>query len=107
MDGDVRVAVTGQTMRMLDPDAAEPELLACLQAVNIIAGAHTNGRGGACEIGCVSKLVQGFVSFDEHNLKPGGLGHLGIVSGRCRSFPGAMGGENLGKAESLGSLHPS
>ena len=109
MEKHVGIAVPGKTAIVRDLDAAQPELLAQGQGVDVEAepraGRQRLARLGAGEIVGQGDLLQGRVARHGGDCMTGSAGNLRVVGGVAVVGPGAVGGEDVGKPERLRGLH--
>jgi tRNA-dihydrouridine synthase B len=108
MEDDVGVAMAAEALVVGDMDAAEPQILARREGVDIEA--HADARREARrlrprEIGFVGELLQRRIAFDERDRDSGGAGDLGVVGGIVPG-PGGMGAADGLEPKGLRRLHP-
>ena len=93
VEDDVGVAVAGKALVVRDMDAAEPELAAGGEGVDVEAEADARAeqrRLGAEEVGLEGQLLQRRIALDDGDREAGGARDLGVV-GRLAAGPGAHG----------------
>src|SRR5690606_38644308 len=105
VERDVGIAVAGQPPFVLEPDSAEPQLLALDEAVHVVAVADARDGGGFHEILREGEFAQSLVAVDERDRNPCRPGDLRIVAGVGRSLPRPMRREDGLVPEGLRGLH--
>ena len=108
VEGDVGIAVAGKALVVRDMDAAEPELPAGGESMDVEAEADARAeqrRLGAQEVGLEGQLFERRVAFDDRHLDAGRARDLGVV-GRLAADPFPVGTMNRVEAERLRRLHP-
>ena len=107
MDRDVGIAMPGKAMRMVNFDAAEPQVFTISKPVDVIAGSEPDRRQGFHKILCKSDFAHGFVARDHGYADARRARDLGIVACIGCSAPRAMSRQNGFKMECLRGLDPA
>src|SRR5690606_24990236 len=76
MKRNVRIAMSGKALAMLNANSAQPELFAFGKAVDIIAGSDADHGGARVEVRREGQLAQPLVAFDQRDRVAGGAGDL-------------------------------
>ncbi len=105
----IGIAVADKAVAVRDGDAAQPDMIAGAEAMDIEAAGSARGEGrgdhgrGFGKISAARHLESAFVAGRHRDLQPGGHGDGQFIGGAGRC--GAVRGEQRGKAEGLRRLH--